>query len=170
MSLQDQLLKAGLVNEKKVNKAKKSSKKSRSLRKEVKAATEEAKASQLAKDKAANQKIKQEAEKKALAAQIKQLINLNAINLSESTIEYRFTDENLVKTVLVNDLQQKQLANGLLCIAKLNETYKVIPSAVADKIIQRDDSYIVVLNQKSEEQLEEDDPYADFQVPDDLMW
>ena len=49
--------------------------------------------------------------------------------------------------------------------------YAIIPASVADKIAQRDASSIVVAQraQRRKEQ-DEDDPYADFKVPDDLMW
>ena len=46
----------------------------------------------------------------------------------------------------------------------------MIPKIAANKIIERDDSFIVLLNDIQHEQNNEDDPYADYQVPDDLMW
>ncbi len=51
LTLQEQMLKAGLVNEKKLKKAKKGSKKSRVQAREVKAAVEESKRQQLERDK-----------------------------------------------------------------------------------------------------------------------
>ncbi|MDF4730694.1 DUF2058 family protein, partial [Vibrio parahaemolyticus] len=51
LTLQEQMLKAGLVNEKKLKKAKKGSKKSRVQAREVKAAVEENKRQQLERDK-----------------------------------------------------------------------------------------------------------------------
>ena len=51
LTLQEQMLKAGLVNEKKLKKAKKGSKKSRVQAREAKAAAEENKLAQQAKDK-----------------------------------------------------------------------------------------------------------------------
>ncbi|HBP97063.1 MAG TPA: DUF2058 domain-containing protein, partial [Pantoea agglomerans] len=48
--------------------------------------------------------------------------------------------------------------------------YAIIPASVADKIAQRDASAIVLNSALSEEAQDEDDPYADFKVPDDLMW
>ena len=40
---------------------------------------------------------------------------------------------------------------------------------VADKIGQRDSSLIVFRAKKNEE-VSADDPYADYQIPDDLDW
>ena len=40
---------------------------------------------------------------------------------------------------------------------------------VADKIAERNPNMVVRVN-KSAAVVEEDDPYAAFQIPDDLMW
>ena len=173
LSLQEQLLKAGLTNEKKAKKAKKNSKKTRDLKREVKAAAEEKRQAQLQKDKALNEEIKRQAEQKAIQAQIKQLIEMNSLELpgSNKTVIYNFTDDNKVKTLEVSDKIQKQLASGLLSIVRVSQAeddYAVIPSVVSDKIALRDESVLVAQNHLEEP--DEDDPYADYVIPDDLMW
>ena len=48
-----------------------------------------------------------------------------------------------------------------------------MPTAVAEKIKQRDESLVVMLTENTgvnADQEDEDDPYADFKIPDDLMW
>lgn len=71
---------------------------------------------------------------------------------------------------------QTQLINGRLAIARLlienreECEYAIIPASVADKIAQRDVGSIVLHSALSQEEQDEDDPYADFKVPDDLMW
>ncbi|AML97269.1 nucleoprotein/polynucleotide-associated enzyme [Salmonella enterica subsp. enterica] len=76
----------------------------------------------------------------------------------------------------MDKLTQTQLINGRLAIARLviNNSgeceYAIIPASVADKIAQRDADSIVVNSALSQEEQDEDDPYADFKVPDDLMW
>ncbi len=68
------------------------------------------------------------------------------------------------------------MINGRLAIARLlvdnnsEGEYAIIPASVADKIAQRDASSIVLHCALSAEEQDEDDPYADFKVPDDLMW
>ena len=68
------------------------------------------------------------------------------------------------------------MINGRLAIARLlvdnnsEGEYAIIPASVADKIAQRDASSIVLHSALSAEEQDEDDPYADFKVPDDLMW
>lgn len=76
----------------------------------------------------------------------------------------------------MDKLTQTQLINGRLAIVRLviNNSgeceYAIIPASVADKIAQRDADSIVVNSALSQEEQDEDDPYADFKVPDDLMW
>ncbi len=172
-SLQDQLLKAGLTNQKKAKKAAKSSKKSRNLKKEIKAAAEATKAEQQAKTEQSNLALKQVAEQKAIAAQIKQLIETNQI-AQTGEIKYNFEHQGVIKTIMVSEKLQRQLIKGFVGIAVLGENYFVIPATAAEKIAQRDEGYIVLLNtvEQQSEQVEEDenDPYKDFVIPDDLMW
>lgn len=167
LSLQEQLLKAGLTNEKKAKKAKKSNKKNRELKREVKAAAEEKRQQQQAKDKALNQELKQKADEKAIQAQIKQLIEANKIDYV-GDIKYNFMDGKSVQFINVNDKVQKQLASGLLAIVNYQDDYAVIPGIVSEKIALRDDTVLVAQNQV--EETDEDDPYADYVIPDDLMW
>ncbi|MGF1687241.1 DUF2058 domain-containing protein [Photobacterium japonica] len=170
LSLQEQLLQAGLIDKKKLKKAGKSSKKSRTLRKEAKAAVEENKASQLAQDQELNRQKQAEADKKAIASQVKQLIEMNKVEKTDGDIGYNFTDGSLVKKLHVNKQTHAQLVNGRLAIARTGESYMIIPGVVADKISQRDETSVIVNNVVSEDVMDEDDPYAAFQIPDDLMW
>ncbi|KJY81952.1 hypothetical protein TW81_16525 [Vibrio galatheae] len=170
LTLQEQMLKAGLVNEKKLKKAKKGSKKSRVQAREVKAAVEENKRQQQERDKALVEEQKEQRLSKEIKAQIKQLIEMNKIDQKDGEIKYNFTDGTLVKSLYVEPLIRDQLAKGILSIARTDDTYVVIPSSVAKKIAMRDESAIIEQNAPAEDIPAEDDPYADFVVPDDLMW
>lgn len=170
LSLQEQMLKAGLVNEKKLKKAKKGSKKSRDLAREVKASVESAKLAQVERAQELNDVKKQEVLSKEMKAQVKQLVEMNKLDLSRADIKYNFTDGNLIHYVYVDEASRKQLLAGILAIARFNESYVVIPSVVANKIAQRDEDTIIENKTSSEELPAEDDPYADYVVPDDLMW
>ncbi|NVD08694.1 DUF2058 domain-containing protein [Vibrio sp. JPW-9-11-11] len=170
LTLQEQMLKAGLVNEKKLKKAKKGSKKSRVQAREVKAAVEENKRQQLERDKALSIEQKEQRLTKEIQAQIKQLVEMNKLDQKDGDIKYNFTDGTLVKSIYVEPLVRDQLAKGILSIARHNDAYVVIPSSVAKKIALRDESVLIEQNAPAEELAAEDDPYADFVVPDDLMW
>lgn len=175
LTLQEQMLKAGLVNSKKLEKAKKSSKKSRIQAREAREAVEVNKKAQLERDKALSAEQKQQVLSKELKAQVKQLIEMNRIEIKDGDIGYNFTDGTTVKKLYVDKVTQNQLTNGRLAIARCStmnneEEYAIIPASVADKIALRDEHSIVLNNILTQEAEDEDDPYADFVVPDDLMW
>ena len=84
---------------------------------------------------------------------------------------YNFVDDKKVKRLSVNTLMRNKLANGALAIVQHQGGYEVIPREAALKIQERDPRRIVQLNILTEVKTpEEDDPYAAYQIPDDLMW
>ncbi|MCE0800794.1 MULTISPECIES: DUF2058 domain-containing protein [unclassified Buttiauxella] len=176
LTLQEQMLKAGLVSSKKMAKVQRTAKKSRVQAREAREAVEENKKAQIERDKELVEQQKQATLSKEYKAQIKQLIEMNRIIISKGDIGYNFTDNNLIKKIYVDKVTQTQLTNGRLAIARLmtdknpEGEYAIIPASVADKIAQRDASYIVLNSTLSQEAQDEEDPYADFVVPDDLMW
>ena len=176
ITLQEQMLKAGLVTSKKMAKVQRTAKKSRVQAREAREAVEENKKAQLERDKQLSEQQKQAALSKEYKAQVKQLIEMNRIVLAKGDIGFNFTDGNLIKKILVDKATQTQLINGRLAIARLvvenreECEYAIIPASVADKIAQRDAASIVLHSALSQEEQDEDDPYADFKVPDDLMW
>lgn len=176
LSLQEQLLKAGLVTSKKMDKVQRTAKKSRVQAREAREAVEENKKAQMERDKQLSEQQKQAALSKVYKAQVKQLIEMNKIVISTGNIDFNFTDNNLIKKMVVDKTTQSQLISGRLAIARLvadhsGETqYAIIPASVADKIAQRDANSIVLNSALSQEEQDEEDPYADFKVPDDLMW
>ena len=178
-SLQDQLMQAGLVDQKKAKKIKQEKRKQNKKQKPPKGQqqtneiTEQAKqslAEKAARGREINKQKQQEADKKAIQAQIKQLINTNKIDRQQGETPYQFTEGKHIKKIYVTDQQQQQLVSGIIAIAKYEQQHELIPAVVAEKIQQRDSEAILLLHSKSSEVIDEDDPYADYQIPDDLMW
>jgi len=177
-SLFDQLKKSGLVDEKKAKQATKDKRKQDKQKRgkkaqpldESKLRAQQAQAEKTAHDRELNQQRLLEAEKKAIAAQIKQLIQMNHIEASDGEIGFNFTDDNKVQRIFVSEKLQSQLASGRLAIVRLDSGYALVPAAVADKIKQRDLACVILSNVQQPEESDVDDPYADYQVPDDLMW
>ena len=178
-SLFDQLKKSGLVDDKKAKQVKQSQYKNKK-QKSKKGATDQVNeatlraqqlhAEKVEHDRLLNQQKKEEAERKAIAAQITQLIETNRIEDSEGDIVYNFTDSNVVKSLYVSEKTHKHLINGRLSIAKLEAGYELIPTPVADKIKQRDAQRIITCEHSAEVENNEEDPYAEYKIPDDLMW
>ncbi|MCM7219214.1 DUF2058 domain-containing protein [Enterobacter hormaechei subsp. oharae] len=176
LTLQEQMLKAGLVSSKKMAKVQRTAKKTRVQAREAREAVEENKKAQLERDKQLSEQQKQAVLAKEFRAQVKQLIEMNRITVAKGNITFNFTDGNLIKKIEVDKQTQTQLINGRLAIARLvinakgDCDYAIIPAVVADKIAQRDADSIVLNSALSQEEQDEDDPYADFKIPDDLMW
>ena len=176
LTLQEQMLKAGLVSSKKMAKVQRTAKKSRVQAREAREAVEENKKAQLERDKQLSEQQKQAVLAKEFRAPVKQLIEMNRITVAKGNITFNFTDGNLIKKIEVDKQTQTQLINGRLAIARLvinakgDCDYAIIPAVVADKIAQRDADSIVLNSALSQEEQDEDDPYADFKIPDDLMW
>lgn len=176
LTLQEQMLKAGLVTSKKMAKVQRTAKKSRVQAREAREAVEENKKAQLERDKQLSEQQKQAVLSKEYKAQVKQLIEMNRIEITRGNIDFNFTDNNLIKKIAVDKLTQSQLISGRLAIARLvldssgKSEYAIIPAVVAEKIAQRDAQSIVLNSALSVEEQDEDDPYADYKVPDDLMW
>lgn len=174
-SLQDQLLKAGLANKKQAVKARKAHNAKQKLNRTGKAVkdeatvlAEEAQKNQAERDKALNKAKQAEAEAKAVNAQIKQLIELNQIT-ERGDLDFSFTHGSSVKSLALEKSHRDALVKGQLAIVTFNNKYSVVPAAVCDKICQRDDTVLVLRNTHSENE-STDDEYAEYEIPDDLMW
>lgn len=178
-SLIDQMKKAGLVDKTKAHKAKHDQYKNKKQKvkkgsaeqlDEAKLLAKKAQAEKVERDRQINLQKKEEAERKAIAAQIIQLIETNRVDDRDGEIVYNFTDANVVKRLFVSEPIYKHLMSGKLCIAKLGEGYELVPKPVAEKIKQRDAQCIISNDEVVESVEEEDDPYADYKIPDDLIW
>ena len=177
LSLRDQLLKAGLVNQKQVKQVNKDQKKQKRLEQKGQVEVDdsqqrlakEAMAEKAARDQELNRQQQEKAEQKARAAQIKQLIEVSRLPKLNTEDYYNFVDDKKVKRLPVNTMVRNKLSNGWLAIVRHGGGYEIIPREAALKIQERDASRIVLLNTHVEEP-DADDPYAAYQIPDDLMW
>lgn len=174
-SLQDQLFKAGLANKKQAVKARKAQNNKEKLQRHGKVVTDEAselaekaRQEQVERDRELNRLKQQEVEAKAVKAQIRQLIKLNQIEERGDT-EFSFTHGSQIKSLHLKNEHRDALIRGQLAIVTLDNNYAVVPAAVSDKISQRDES-LMVLRHSASDDAQTDDEYADYQVPDDLMW
>lgn len=183
--LKDQLLKAGLVNEKQVKKAQQEKRKETQQKtapqKTAEAQAEQARRQQAQAEKAErdrqlNLQRKEEADRKALAAQVRQLIETHRLPKAEwenphSETPYNFQDGGVVKRLFVTEAMRGKLIKGVCAIAKLDRQYELVPAETADKIRQRDATALIVYNTPAPATASpQDDPYAAYQIPDDLMW
>lgn len=176
-SLKDQLLNAGLIDKKKAKQLKQELRKEAKVRKKGQVPLDDNKeqvkrnlVEKAERDRQLNKQQQEVVERKAIQAQISQLIKMNRIKRESGDIAYQFTDGTRIKKIYVTEQLQNDLVNGRLAIAKLGNEFELLPSSAAEKIRQRDPQVIVLLNTYEVTGVDEDDPYAEYQIPDDLMW
>ena len=108
-----------------------------------------------------------------LHAQARQIVQDRKVPRS-GEVEYRFTADGAIRTLLVNDDLKKKLSTGALVIARIDDRYELLPRVAADKVRERDAAMIVLdhgqANEPAAATSEDDAYYAQFKVPDDLVW
>ena len=175
---QQQLLKAGIVNKQQVKKANQEKSRKRKQQKNTgKPATDEnlLKTQQLAakkaeRDRALNQQKEQQARNKAISIEIDQLVSANRLKRDKDCeITYNFEHRKKINRIYINEDMKQQLLKGRLGIARIAGSYELIPLAIAEKIKQRNEKRVIVFDVEQQAG-EEDDAYADYQIPDDLTW
>ena len=174
-ALQAQLLKAGLVDAKKakkINQQQQHAIKTGHSEDDVKQALAAAQAEKLARDQALNRERQHALELKTQAANIRQMLSQHQIKDTSGDITYQFIDAGKIKKIYVTQEIYDQIVKGRIAIARLDEHYPLLPRALADKIAERAPEAIVIRNEKAVPQqgIDEDDPYAAYVIPDDLMW
>lgn len=179
LSLQEQLLKSGLVSSSKAKSIKTEKHKQVQQQRhnkivvvdEAKQLVQQVQVEKVERDKVLNQQHQAHALQKELQAQIKQMIEQNnvPIDTKNAEIAYHFTDAPKVKTLYVTEALRDQLAKGKLAIVKAEVGYALVNSEIAQKIKDRDDKRILAWNEPKTE-IVTDDPYAAFEIPDDLIW
>jgi len=174
-SLQDQLLKAGLADPKQAKRPKgpkKKPKKGAQRGEQLSETAQAARAAQAAKaerDRQLNRQRKEEAERKALQAQVRQLVEQGRVAREEGELSYHFQHLGRIRSLHLDAALHAQLAAGRLRIVTLGGRYELVPRELAEKIGARDPDCLVPLPEAATEP-DPDDPYAAYQVPDDLMW
>jgi len=117
-----------------------------------------------------NREQQEKAQQKASIKQVKQLIEHSRLPKLSGEDYYNFVDQKKVKRIAVNPVLRDKLSRGQIAIVRHGSAYEIIPREAALKIEQREPRRIILLNQPSGAAPEADDPYAAYQIPDDLMW
>lgn len=177
VSLQEQLMKAGLVDKKKINKAKQD--KSKQWKEELRTGE---KAADQAREAALEQQRKQAerarelnaqrdaaASQKAVMAQVVQMVQQHRQSKGKGDVPYNFTFGSKIERIHVSAAVQQHLVNGRLVIVVLDEVAELVPRVVAEKIAERAPEVVVSVKKAASEPAE-DDPYADYKIPDDFTW
>ncbi|MDL2356502.1 MAG: DUF2058 domain-containing protein [Pseudomonadota bacterium] len=176
-SLQEQFLKAGLVDKNKAKLANQDKSKQKKVERrtgtqsvdEVRLAALETQRKNAERARELNAQRDAAATQKAIVAQIAQLVQKNRQSKGHGDIAYNFTHHKKIERMYVSAAVQGHLMAGRLVIVCLAGATELVPRVIADKIAERDATLVVRVNKASTE-VDADDPYAAFQIPDDLMW
>lgn len=176
-SLQEQFLKAGLVDKNKAKQANQEKTKQKKVERrtgtqsvdEARLAALETQRKNAERARELNAQRDAAANEKAIAAQITQMVQKNRQSKGNGDIAYNFTHNNKIERFYVSAAVQAHLVAGRLVIIRQGDSTELVPRVIADKIAERNASIVVRVNKASTE-VDADDPYAAFQIPDDLMW
>ncbi|WP_440997491.1 DUF2058 domain-containing protein [Arhodomonas sp. SL1] len=178
-SLREQMLKAGLASEDDVKRVegqkrpKKGAKKKKSQRRPQQdeaarqaALYDEAKR---ARDRDLNRQREAERQRQAEEKAARKRVIDAEIPRDERhcDVTFNFSHDGRIKKIHVSAEQQRDLAAGKLAIARTRGRYRLIPGEIAEQVGQAA-PFLVIF--RAEPGADEDPDYADYPVPDDLMW
>lgn len=176
-SLQEQFLKAGLIDKKKVKQVHQEKSKQKKIERqtgtqsvdEARLAAQEMQRRNAERARELNAQRDAAATRKAIEAQIAQMVQQNRQSKGSGDIAFNYTHGTRIERLYVSATVHAHLAAGRLVIVCLGGTAELVPRVIADKIAERDPSLVIRVTKASTE-VDADDPYADFKIPDDLMW
>lgn len=180
MSLRDQLLQAGLVNEKQAKEAERQQqrqqqgrqrlpKQQRGSASEQQLAVRQAQQAKTARDQQISRQHQQKAERKARLAQIRQLIEQSRLPKPDKDEFYNFVNGSKIRRIGVDASLRERLARREIAIVRYGSGYEWVPAATAARIRERDEAAVVADGPAAKSE-HTDDAYQGFAVPDDLMW
>ncbi len=183
-SLQEQMLKSGLVSEEQLAKtrreaARKQKRKPKQRKAERQAGTppseaaraaNEAKAQQRARDRELNKARNAERERKAMLAQLRVLLDEHRLNDGDGDIKHFYQSGRKVKQIWVTKEQQEGLVGGRLIVAVLEGRGHLLRSSLEERLRKIDPEGEHIRVVRADDKPAADDAYADHPIPDDLMW
>lgn len=172
-SLQEQLLKAGLVKKEKAQKlAKQQAKGKRQQPAKPAPARPSARDAQRAeRDQALAAERNARARARELEHQLRQLVDAHKLE-RKGDLPYAFTEGGSVKRIYVDEAQRTQLSAGALVVVRVGARLELVPRAAAERVRERAPEAIVLDHAAAppEKTSEAVEGYEGYEVPDDLVW
>jgi uncharacterized protein len=175
MSSRDQLLQAGLVNERQSKEAERRlrqqqrerqqlPKDKRAMASHAELAAKQAQLAKAARDQELSRRHKEQADKKARHAQIEQLIENNRLPRAQTDERYNFVDGNKIRQIPADHSLRERVSRGEVAIVRRNGGgYELVPAETAARIRERDACAVIELGAAH-------DAATTDGVPDDLRW
>lgn len=177
-ALQEQLLKAGLASKQKVRDVKTQKRRDKKSRvddgsSEFKQEIAQQKRLQAEKDKALNeQRFAAASERGQVRGLITEFTKF-AINIpTHAELKFNYTLDNKIYSLYIDEKLQAELLKGQLGIVRYEDKSYLVPHKLAERVKLLVPQWCGYLWQQDDAKptVVEDDPYADYAIPDDLMW
>jgi len=110
---------------------------------------------------------------KALRTEIKQLLKTNKLNDKVGEIPYNYVIAGQVKRFYINETQQTELKAGNMVIVNWNTISYLITKEAEVELRKLHPTIEVASVPKPDENAtkkDSNDPYSDYEIPDDLSW
>lgn len=169
MPLRSQLLKAGVATQKQARRAQHQKRQEQGQQQSAAKLAQQRRAEQAERSRQLNEQRQAALREREQQAEIQQLIDTHAVSRAGGEHSYQFVMHQRVNKILVPAPLIEALAKGRMGIVHWQDAFHVLPAEALERIAQRDNSVIVVWHQHTA-QPEEEDPYAAYPIPDDLMW
>lgn len=178
-TFKEQLLKLGLVDKKQVNQVKKAEHQkkkqktggSQEIVDENKLLAQQVLAEKKERERLRTLQRQEELRKKEEAEQVRQIIESNRLAKDPNGVAFRFPDKGKIQRIFVDKATLEDLSRGRLAIVRASLAYEIVPAAVIERIAGLDPQAVVLRNTMQKDSTQTaDDPYAGYEVPDDLMW
>ncbi|MBV7315245.1 DUF2058 domain-containing protein [Shewanella sp. NIFS-20-20] len=178
-ALQEQLLKAGLASKQKARDVKTQQRRQKKAKVDdgsaaLKQQIADQKLAQAAKDKALNEQRFAEAQAKGQVRSLITEFTRTALAIpSHGEVKFNYTLANKIYSLYLTENIQQSLLRGQLGIIRYEDSSYLVPHKLAERVqllVPEWCGYLWTLENNTQEIVEEDDPYADYVIPDDLMW
>lgn len=178
-SLAEQLLGAGLVDGKKARELQKEKRQQGKQKRNTAYADadpdrtrlQEQRTAQAQKDRELNRQRKAEAEVRERRAQVWQMLETHRLEADGDT-RFQFADprDQRIRPLYVSHEMRERLAKGLLAICATRDGYCIVPADTAERVAERDPTAVMFRACPAAQAADENDPYRDFPIPDDIDW
>lgn len=107
-------------------------------------------------------------QRRVMNIKINELLKDAAVEDPDGDIKFSYVYDAKVRHTYVSEAQQKKLASAEYALTVVKAKTKLIPATLIESLKAVDPERFVHI--VKEEASDKDDPYAGFEVPDDLTW
>lgn len=158
-SLQEQLLKAGLVKNKSSVKPKK-----RAKPKTAKSPNSPNKLENISRKPLADNELE-----KSVKLEIKKLLKENRFNIKDGELPFNYSVGSQIKRCYITQEQMKSISNGEISIVNWNDRSYLIPNGLIAEL-QTLHPDLRFFNASESQSESDEEIYKDYPIPDDLSW